>query len=211
MLGRDRPGRAPLRRRGAHASSAPPTRRSRLGFLGQAALHRATLARVQQRAGDPRARRASYDQALAAAAASGDGRLAATARLNLARLRRSPTATTAGAVALLEENERWYAAAGGGDFALLNRCLLAAARGEEGELSHVLAEAERSSDGESVVCALDGLARSAAVAGDLSRAASLVERADARAAMIAHLLDPADRLDAQAARQLIAEASGAGP
>jgi hypothetical protein len=61
---------------------------------------------------------------------------------------------------------------------------------EEGELRHVLAEAERSSDGESEVCALDGLARSAAVAGDLSGAASLLERADARAAMIAHLLDP---------------------
>ncbi len=34
-----------------------------LGFLGQAALHRATLARVQQRLGDPRAA-ASFDQAI---------------------------------------------------------------------------------------------------------------------------------------------------
>jgi hypothetical protein len=57
------------------------------------------------------------------------------------------------------ENDRWYAAAGGGDLALLNRCLLAAARGEEGELSHVLAKAERSSDGESVDCAREDVAQ----------------------------------------------------
>ena len=177
-----------------------------LGFLGQAALHRATLARVQQRAGDPRAA-ASYEQALEAARVSGDGRLAATARLNLGRLRRS-TGDTAAAVALWVENDRWYAAAGGGDQALLNRCLLAAARGDRGELTEVLAEAERLSDVESVVCALDGLARSAAADGDLSTARSLLERADARAATIAHLLDASDRLDADAARHLISEASG---
>ena len=59
-----------------------------MGFLGQAALHRATLARVQQRAGDPRAA-ASYARAIDEAVANGDGRLAATARLNLARLRRN--------------------------------------------------------------------------------------------------------------------------
>ena len=177
-----------------------------LGFLGQAALHRATLARVQQRAGDARAA-ASYEQALEAARVSGDGRLAATAQLNLGRLRRS-TGDTAAAVALWEENDRWYATAGGGDLALMNRCLLAAARGDRGELTDVLAEAERLSDVESVVCALDGLARSAAADGDLSRARSLLERADARAATIAHVLDASDRLDADAARRLISEASG---
>ncbi|HEY5978462.1 MAG TPA: transcriptional activator domain-containing protein, partial [Microlunatus sp.] len=177
-----------------------------LGFLGQAALHRASLARVQQRAGDPRAA-ASYDQALEMAAASGDGRLAATARLNLARLRRSH-GDEAGALALWVENDHWYDAAGGGDLALLNRSLLAAARGEEGELTRVLAEAEASSDRESAVCALDGLARSAAVAGDLSRAAALLERADLQAATIGHLLDPADRLDADTVRPLISAVPG---
>ena len=94
-----------------------------MGFLGQAALHRATLARVQQRAGDPRAA-ASYQRAIGDAVVSGDGRLAATARLNLARLRRGTG--DAAATALLEENERWYASAGGGDFALLTNCILAA-------------------------------------------------------------------------------------
>lgn len=176
-----------------------------LGFLGQAALHRATLARVQQRAGDPRAA-ASYEQALQAASVSGDGRLAATARLNLARLRRS-TGDTAAAVALWQENERWYAAAGGGDQALLNRCLLAAARGDQDELSEVLTEAEQSSDVESLVHALDGLARSAAAGADLSLARSLLERGDALAATIAHLVDAADRIDAEV-RRLVSTTAG---
>ena len=177
-----------------------------LGFLGQAALHRATLARVLQRAGDPRAA-ASYDQALEAASVTGDGRLAATARLNLARLRRS-TGDTAAAIALWQENERWYAAAGGGDQALLNRCLLAAARGDRDELAEVLAEAEQVSDNESLVHALDGLARSAATDADLSLARSLLRRADAQAATIAHLLDDSDRLDAAQARQVLERATG---
>ena len=60
-----------------------------LGFLGQAALHLGSLARVQQRAGRPVDAAASFDRTLAAATASGDGRMAATARLNLARLLRS--------------------------------------------------------------------------------------------------------------------------
>ncbi len=138
---------------------------------------------------------------------SGDGRLAATARLNLARLRRS-TGDTAAAVALWQENERWYAAAGGGDQALLNRCLLAATRGDQDELSEVLAEAEQSSDVESVVHALDGLARSAAAGADLSLARSLLERADAQAATIAHLLDAADRIDADEVRRLVSTPAG---
>ena len=85
----------------------------RLGFLGQAALHLASLARVQQRAGAVEEAAASFDRALAAARASGDGRLASTARLNLARLRRAAGDHRA-ALDLLEENERWYDAAGGG-------------------------------------------------------------------------------------------------
>ena len=57
--------------------------------------------------------------------ASGDGRLAATARLTSPGCCRS-TGEGDAAIALLRENERWYAGAGGGDGALLTRCLLAA-------------------------------------------------------------------------------------
>ena len=59
-----------------------------LGFVGQAALHLASLGRVQQRAGDPQAAILTLNHAIVAATDSGDLRLAATARLHLARLMR---------------------------------------------------------------------------------------------------------------------------
>ena len=86
----------------------------RLGFPGQAALHLASLARAQQRAGNTDEAAGSFDRAIAAATAGGDGRLASTARLNLARLRRAD-GDDPGARRLLEENARWYDAAGGGE------------------------------------------------------------------------------------------------
>ncbi len=172
-----------------------------MGFLGQAALHRSTLARVQHRAGDPGAAR-SYAQAVQAAARCGDGRLAATARVNLARLRRAEGAT-AEAITLLEENQRWYAAAGGGDFALLTRCLLAAARDDAAALANVLAEATSSGNVEVCVQALDAQARLALAAGDASTARALLAEADTLAPQVAHLLDEADRTDAYEARALL--------
>ena len=110
----------------------------RLGFVGQAALHLATLARVQQRAGNVADAAATFNQAIDAAVASGDGRLAATARLNLARLHRSQGEHEA-AVSLLEEDRRWYGSAGGGEGALLNRCMLEAETGNVSGLEDVLA------------------------------------------------------------------------
>lgn len=177
-------------------------RSAALGFLGQAALHRATLARIQHRAGDPRAA-GSYLRALEAAAVCGDGRVAATARVNLARYRRA-LGDRDGALTLLEENEQWYAAAGGGDFALLNSCLLAAARDDRVGLTAVLAQARAVSDGEATVHALDALARLAAEAGDLPASRSLLAAADAAAAAVSHLLDPADRVDGSRARSILA-------
>jgi predicted ATPase/DNA-binding SARP family transcriptional activator len=170
-----------------------------MGFLGQAALHRATLARVQQRAGDPRAA-ASYQRAIGDAVASGDGRLAATARLNLARFRRS-TGDVAAATALLEENERWYASAGGGDFALLTYCILAAVRDDSAKLEAALKEAHATGNIEVQVHALDALARLAATQGHLESARSLLNEADKLAPQIVHLLDESDRLDGNEARQ----------
>ena len=145
-----------------------------MGFLGQAALHRASLARVQQRAGDPRAA-ASYARAIDEAVANGDGRLAATARLNLARLRRLAN-DQEGAIALLAENERWYAAAGGGDFALLSHSLLAAMNDDAVGLEAVRQEARATGNVEVQVQTLDALARLAASRGDIERGADLARR-----------------------------------
>ena len=141
----------------------------RLGFVGQAALHLATLARVQQRAGRMEDATASYNEAITAAAASGDGRLAATARLNLARLHRG-LGDHQRALSLLEENERWYESAGGGEGALLNRCLLYAETNNATALEELLLSARGSGNDEMHVFALDALARIAAEAMDDQRA-----------------------------------------
>ncbi|WP_433046390.1 BTAD domain-containing putative transcriptional regulator [Dactylosporangium sp. CS-033363] len=149
-----------------------------LGFLGQAALHLTTLGRVQHRAGDPTAATATLHRAIAAANTSGDLRITATARLHLARILRT-SGSRAEARELLRQNDLWYRAAGGGDGALLTRCLLA---GSVPELEAVLAEARAAGDRETQVHALDALARRA--------------EADALAVTIPHLLDEADRLRA---------------
>ncbi|WP_432479001.1 BTAD domain-containing putative transcriptional regulator [Nocardioides sp. GXQ0305] len=169
-----------------------------LGFPGQAALHRATLARVQMRADDPTAE-ASFERAIDDAQAVGDGRLAATARLHLARLHRA-RGHHAAAVALLQENSRWYAAAGGGDYALLTRCVLDAELDDADGLADVLAEARRTGNLEVQVYALDALARLAAQVDDVAAATAHLAEADAIAEGLRHVVDEADRLDAAAAR-----------
>jgi hypothetical protein len=171
-----------------------------MGFSGQAALHRATLARVQQQLGDPAAA-TTYRRAIGDATAAGDGRLAATARLNLARHLRGSGDRDA-AVALLEENERWYDTSGGGDHALLTHCVLSAERGDVRALERVLAEARATGATAVQVLALDALARTAAETGDLATARQILAEADELALIVAHLVDDADRLDADAARQL---------
>ena len=169
-----------------------------MGFLGQAALHRASLARVQQRLGDPAAV-ASYERAIQDATSVGDGRLTATARLNLARLLRGE-GHDADAIALLEENQRWYESSGGGDFALLTDCLLAAGRDDEDRLRSVLDEARSTGNLEVQVFALDALARLAAELGDGTTATELLGASDLLAAQVAHVVDEADRIDATKAR-----------
>jgi predicted ATPase/DNA-binding SARP family transcriptional activator/tetratricopeptide (TPR) repeat protein len=165
-----------------------------LGFLGQAALHLGSLALAQQRAGNTAEATASLDQALAAATASGDGRMAATARLSLARLLRSAGNGPA-SVSLLEENLEWYAGAGGGDGALLSRCVLAAQTDDRATLEVVLARARLDENHLVTILALDGLARLSAERGDLAHAAEQVAEADALHPAVAHLLLNADRPD----------------
>ena len=171
-----------------------------MGFLGQAALHRATLARVQQRLDDPGAV-ASFEQAIGDAMSVGDGRLAATARLNLARLLRSAGEGPA-AASLLEENERWYHSAGGGDFALLTRCILCAEHNDAAALREILEEARATGNLEVQVFALDALARISAESDDRGAAHALLAESDGLAARVAHVVDDSDRFDAVSAREL---------
>jgi predicted ATPase/DNA-binding SARP family transcriptional activator len=170
-----------------------------LGFLGQAALHLGSLARVQQRAGRPVQSAASYQQTLIAATACGDGRMAATARLNLARLLRS-TGHGTQAVPLLRENLDWYDNAGGGDGALLSRCVLAAETRDVDQLDMVLGLAQAEENHLVAVLALDALATVHARRGARGHATELLEQADALYPAVAHLLDDADRPDRVAAR-----------
>jgi hypothetical protein len=169
------------------------------GFLGQAALHRSSLGRAQQRAADSRAE-ASYRRAIDEAVAGGDGRLAATARLHLAGLLRA-SGSADHAAALLVENQRWYASAGGGDLALLNDGLLAAVRDDAAQLAAVLESARSAENVEVQVYVLDGLARLAAADHDWSSARLLLAEADQLAPRVGHLLDQHDRYDANVTRE----------
>jgi len=181
-----------------------------LGFLGQAALHLASLARVQQRAGRPADAAASGDRALAAATASGDSRMAATARLNLARLLRS-IGNGPAAVSLLRENLDWYASAGGGDGALLSRCVLAAETHDRDSLEAVLNLARADENQQVAILALDGLARLSAEEGEHDHATELIAEADALHPAVAHLLDDADRPDRTAALAMSPHQPPLGP
>ncbi|MCW2832958.1 MAG: transcriptional activator domain [Nocardioides sp.] len=165
-----------------------------LGFVGQAGLHLGSLARVQQRAGHTADATATFAQAITAATASGDGRMVAAAKLNLARLMRS-TGNGPAAVPYLRENLDWYAGAGGGDGALLSRCVLAAETDDETSLEVVLKLARSEKHDLVAVLALDGLARLQAEAGDPANATVLLAEADALYPAVAHLLDDADRPD----------------
>ncbi|GIF46394.1 putative ATPase [Asanoa ferruginea] len=171
----------------------------RLGFLGQAALHLTTLGRVQQRAGDDAAAVDTLDRAIAAANTSGDPRVAATARVHQARLRRA-AGDHDSARSLLEQNDRWYRASGGGEGALLTRCLLAALAADRDALEAVLAEAREAGDREAEVLTLDALARVAADSGDLGTARRILDTADDLATAVQHVIDDVDRLDARLAR-----------
>ncbi len=158
----------------------------RLGFLGQAALHLTRLGRVEQQRGNRDAAIATLDRAIVAARRSGDLRIAATARVILARILRS-SGDEVVALALLEQTDRWYRTAGGGDGALLARCLLAslssaidpAAAGRR--LDAVLTEAKEAEDHEVELLAYDALARLAAERGDTDEAGRLLAAADCTA------------------------------
>ena len=188
----------------------------RLGFAGQAALHLTTLGRVQHRAGDPAAAIGTLTRGIAAAQVGGDLRIAATAQVHLARIHRAAGQDTV-ARTLLERTDQWYRTAGGGDGALLARCLLACTiafgdggdggdtRAAVGQVGDVLLEGRRTHDAEVQVLALDALARAASENGDARSALELLNRADELSATIRHLLDDEDRTDAVLTRSRIAD------
>jgi hypothetical protein len=173
----------------------------RLGFLGQAALHRVSLARVLARTADPRGR-VTFELAAAEAAAVADGRLGASIRFHRAQLLRLEGAVDQ-ARALLEENVHWYAGAGGGDHALVSRIELASLLGDEAALSSGLAAAREAHDTESELAALDALALVAAGAGDHATAEARLTEADEVMAAATYLIDHTERYDARTARGLL--------
>ena len=180
----------------------------RLGFVGQSAYHRTRLGRVQQQAGDAEAARVTLSAALDAAIAGGDLRMAATARLHLARALRWVSRTD-DAAELLRENMTFYRAAGGGDGALLTECLLASlstadtAR-EPPDLTDLLERARAARDVETEVLTLDLMAFREARGGNQERARHLLSQADALALTATQIVDAVDRPDAISARDLLA-------
>ena len=137
-------------------------------------------------------------RALDSATGCGDLRMAATARIHLARVLDSGGRRDE-AVQLLRVNEAWYRHAGGGDGALLTRVLLASMTDDPEELTVVLDLASSVPDVEVEVLALDALARIAVRRGDRETAADLLRRAD-RLVPDAPQIVATDRVDARAVR-----------
>jgi predicted ATPase/DNA-binding SARP family transcriptional activator len=185
--------------RAAHAS------RQR-GFAQTEAYQLSSLGRAQCQAGDYGAGAVTLELAIDKAEATGDVRLAALARVHLARVERalghSDRARTA-----LEAAVAWHRAEGGGEQALLGECLLAAIDtadhlpGAKDRLAAVLHEAQGKGEAHVEVFALDALARIAAEAGDPAAAAALCEQADRRMAGASHFITELDRTDALVVRQ----------
>ena len=177
---------------------ARPTSRRRMGFLGQAALHRASLGRVQQRRGRPGGRgdvppgdRRGRGRRRRPA---GRDRPAAPGPVAARRRRRRGGARPAGAerpVVRRGRRRRLRPAhpvhAGGGPRRRGQPARRCWPRPDGG---HV----------EVQVFALDALARLAA-STDRTAAANLLSEADALAPQVAHVVDEADRYDAAVARQ----------
>ena len=189
-----------------HLSRAAESSRQ-LGFLGQEAYHLTRLGRVQQQAGDNELAVATLFRALTAATTDGDLRMAATAKVHLARLLRGTDRNELG-IALLEQANQWYRRSGAGDGALLATVVLVAMTTSHSDTNHpgspesVLEEARRVRDHEVEVLALDILARLAAESGDFGRAGQLLQFSDELNKGLAAGVDDMDRFDARLARDL---------
>ena len=182
-----------------HAATAS----ERLGFLGQAAYHLTRLGRVQHQAGQLQAASETLTRAIQAAIRGSDLRMAATARVNLARVMRA-TGQHDATHALLHQSDDWYRTAGGGDGALLTRALLAATSdGDDADLEAIIDQARLAGDHEVEVVVLDALALRLAQRGQLRTAQQLLATADDAVPSAVNVVDEVDRLDAHRARELI--------
>ena len=180
---------------------------ARLGFQQTEAYQLSSLGRAQCQAGDYETGSATLELAIAKAEATGDPRLAALGRVHLGRVLRARGEDDR-ARAALEAATAWHRAAGGGEQAALGECLLATLdigvpdSGAEGRLRELLEAARLADDAPVEVFALDGLARVAAEAGDLTCAATLCDEADRRMDTASHFITDLDRVDARAVRSL---------
>ena len=184
-----------------HIGRAAETSRQ-LGFLQTEAFQVTSLGRAQLQAGDYGAGCATLALAVDKAQATGDVRLAALARVYLGRALRAVGQVEAARTAL-ESATAWHRAVGGGEQSALGECLLAAmdasdeVPGAKDRLLAILDVARDEGDVAVEVFALDALARTAALGGDLDAARDLCDEADVRADAAAHLITDLDRVDAR--------------
>ena len=175
----------------------------RLGFKQTEAYQTSSLGRAQGQAGHDAAAAATLQIAIDRAEATGDVRLAALARVHLGRILRT-LGRTVEACSALESANQWHRKAGGGEQAALGECLLAAmdaAAGRPGAAERLAADLDRARlDGDAAVevFALDGLARLAAEAGNLTDAQEMRDIADRRMESASHFITDRDRVDAHA-------------
>jgi tetratricopeptide (TPR) repeat protein len=201
----------------------------RLGFLQTEAYQLSSLGRAQCQAGDYPAGAATLELAVDKAEATGDVRLAALARVHLARVLRAVGQVERARTAV-ETATGWHRAAGGGEQAALGECLLAALDAADGvpgapeRLVAILDDARIRSDAHDAedpqdahdaraahtasaahveVFALDALARFAAQSGDIEMARRLCESADRRMEAASHFITDLDRADAHVVKALL--------
>src|SRR3954470_19405697 len=185
-----------------HIGRAAETSR-RLGFLQTEAYQLSSLGRAQCQAGDDEAGAATLALATEKAEATGDLRLAALARIHLARVLRA-LGRSAAARSALEAATAWHRGAGGGEQGALGECLLAALDAQDGvsgadeRLVALLDDARLDDDAPVEVFALDALARLAAERGDDTTAHALGAPADRRREPASHFITERDRADRRA-------------
>ena len=188
----------------------------RLGFSATESFHAANLGRVLQQVGDDQAAINTLERAIEMGQTTGELRITALARGRLGRVLRA-LGDRDGARVMLEAADGWYRALGPGGRALASRdgaalaaCLFAAMDVEDGvpgamdRLAILLQSARDAGDIEIEVLTLDALAMGYAQTGDAEEASRRLAAADALMPFVAYCVSDADRLDARAARALLA-------